>query len=136
MNEPTMEALARRLRRGGKGLFAFLLIGLFACEQTIDRSIKDAGTSCWKKQGVCVTKKWKATGLIHGTEKELAEIIVGLEWENTCNPSPAWFRAKDWEWERRIAHRKKEEKETRKEKPGARGPAEPEERWERTKKFF
>ena len=130
MNEPTMETLARRLTTGIKAvLLPFLLIGLIGCQQTSDReridtSLRDAGTRCWKTEGICVTTKWKATGLVYKKKKEgmemkegmgkkegmempegmngpeVAEIGILFKVRNTCNPAPSWFRAKDWEMEK------------------------------------
>ncbi len=110
MNKPTIETLARRQNKGGILLFPpfllFVLIGLVGCEQIsppqkIGMSPKTVGTSCWDRPGICATKKWKATGLIHGKNPELAEIIVVLELNNTCNPNPDWFRATNKEMEKR-----------------------------------
>ena len=124
MVESTMETLARRLGMGGKVLLLpFLLIGLIGCQQTSDRGridtgLRDAGTRCWKTEGVCVTTKWKATGLVYKKMKEgmempegmgkkegmsgpeLAEIAILFKVRNTCNPAPWWFRAKDSEMEK------------------------------------
>ena len=84
MNEPTMETLARRLGMGGKVLLLpFLLIGLIGCQQTSDReridtSLRDAGTRCWKTEGICVTTKWKATGLVYKKMKDGMEMPEGM----------------------------------------------------------
>ena len=76
MVELEIETLARRLATGIKALLLpFLLIGLIGCQQTSDRehidtSLRDAGTRCWKTEGICVTTKWKATGLVYKKMKE------------------------------------------------------------------
>ena len=108
-----METLARRLAMGIKAvLLPFLLIGLVACEQLsggMDTSLK-TDIQCWEKEGICVTKQWRATGLIRGEKPELAELIVSLQWRNDCNPNPDWFGAKDSEMEIAMKVRQKMEK--------------------------
>jgi len=79
MSDPTMETLARRLTTGIKAvLLPFLLIGLIGCQPTTDTSLRDAGTRCWKTEGICVTTKWKATGLVYKKKKEGMEMPEGM----------------------------------------------------------
>ena len=98
MNAPKMGPRGRL--GGGKGLLLlFLLIGPIACEQAfspegIDTTLK-TDTVCWEIRGVCITAKWKATGVLHGEKPEMAEIIVAFDGRNTCSPDPEWFRAED-----------------------------------------
>jgi len=113
MGKPTIEMLERKLSRGVRVLsLLFFLVPLVACEQIVlpkagNTKPKTMATKCHQEWGICVSAKWRATGVVYpaytGTregflvseEPDRVEILVLAQFENTCDPAPEWFRAED-----------------------------------------
>lgn len=110
MNGPATEAPCTSASFLRKGRFLLPLIALIACQQAsdtgrINTSLKGPTTRCYETESICVTTKWKATGLVHGNDSELAEILISMKVQNTCNPARSWFTAKDPEMEKEPKRR-------------------------------